>query len=84
MSASNDESSRSRLSDRDFERCMAVAVTYLKNHSSIRNREIRDVAGIGYDQAIHFFNRAIGENQLAREGSGSGTRYVLPTNRNPR
>ncbi len=78
MNAPNDESSRSRLSDRHFEECMAAAIGYLKTNSSIRNRDIREVAGIGYDQAIHFFNRAIAEKRLTREGSGSGTRYVLP------
>ena len=57
---------------------MAAAIGYLKTNSSIRNRDIREVAGIGYDQAIHFFNRAIAEKRLTREGSGSGTRYVLP------
>ena len=79
MNASIDESSRSRLSDRHFEECMALAVSYLKTNSSIRNREIREVASIGYDQASHFFNRAIAEKRLVREGSGSGTHYVLPT-----
>jgi hypothetical protein len=81
MNAANDESSRSRLSDRHFEECMAVAVSYLKTNSSIRNRDIREVASIGYDQAIHFFNRAIIEKRLVREGSGSSTRYVLPFKR---
>ncbi len=84
MSAPKDKSSLSRLSDSDFQKCMTVAITYLKTHSSIRNREIREVAGIGYDQAIHFFNRAISEKRLVREGNGSGTRYLLPAKRNPR
>lgn len=79
MNASRNESSRSRLSDRHFEDCMDVAIGYLKTNSSIRNRDIREVANIGYDQAIHFFNRAIVEKRLVREGSGSGTRYILPT-----
>jgi len=60
---------------------MAVAGSYLKTNSGIRNRDIREVASIGYDQAIHFFNRAIAEKRLVREGSGSGTRYVLPLKR---
>lgn len=58
---------------------MGVALNFLKANSSIRNRDIRDVASISYDQAIHFFNRALAENRLVRKGSGSGTHYVHPT-----
>lgn len=83
MSASKNEPSRSRLSEGDFEKCIAAAVTYLKTNPSIRNKEIREVAGIGYDQAIHFFNRAIAEKRLLRVGSGSGTRYVMPAKGKP-
>lgn len=83
MSAPNYESSRSRLSEDDFERCVAAAVIYLQTNPSIRNREMREVASIGYDQAIHFFNRAIAERRLVRLGNGSGTRYMLPTKRTP-
>ena len=78
MSASDDEGSPTRLSDLQFEECMGTALHYLKTNPFIRNRDIRTVASIGYDQAIHFFNRAIAEKRLTREGSGSGTRYVLP------
>jgi hypothetical protein len=55
---------------------MGVALNFLKANASIRNRDIRNVASIGYDQAIHFFNRAIAEKRLVRKGSGSGTHYV--------
>ena len=78
MSASADEGSPTRISDLQFEECMGIALHYLKTNAFIRNRDIRSVASIGYDQAIHFFNRAIAEKRLTREGSGSGTRYVLP------
>jgi hypothetical protein len=77
MSASPDCNYRTRLSDAQFERCMRIAVDYLESNTRIRNRDIRTVASIGYDQAIHFFNRAIAEKRLVREGSGSGTSYVL-------
>jgi len=43
----------------------------------IRNRDIRELTSIGYDQAISLFNRAVAEKKLRRQGSGSGTRYVL-------
>ena len=78
MNKSAHESSRSRLSGSHYEECLAIARRYLKTHPSIRNRDIRQASGIGYDQAIHFFNRAILENQLVREGSGGSTCYVLP------
>ena len=73
------QNSPTKVSDSQFEKCMGIALRYLKTNSSIRNRDIRASASIGYDQAIHFFNRAIAEKRLIREGSGSGTRYVLPT-----
>jgi hypothetical protein len=78
MSAAADDGSPTRLTDSQFEECMGIALHYLKSNPFIRNRDIRAVASIGYDQAIHFFNRAIAEKRLTREGSGSGTRYVLP------
>ncbi len=57
---------------------MAIALNFLRSNEHIRNRDIRAVASIGYDQAIHFFNRAIAEKRLIREGSGSGTKYTFP------
>lgn len=76
MKASADNNSPTRLSDSQFEECMGIALLYLKSNPSIRNRDICAVASIGYDQPIHFFNRAIAEKRLVREGSGSGTHYV--------
>ena len=56
---------------------MDVALCFLKQNTSIRNRELREVTGIGYDQAINFFNRAVLEKSLVRKGSTSGTHYIL-------
>lgn len=81
MNVSADNTSPTRLSDSQFEECMGIALLYLKSNPSIRNRDIRAVCSIGYDQAIHFFNRAIAEKRLVREGRGSGTYYVLPGKR---
>lgn len=78
MRAAADDGSPTRLSDSQFEECVGIALHYLKSNPFIRNRDIRAIASIGYNQAIHFFNRAIAEKRLFREGSGSGTRYVLP------
>jgi len=60
---------------------MRIAMLYLNSKPSIRNRDIRALAAISYDQAIHFFNRAIAERRLIREGSGGGTRYLLQVKR---
>lgn len=78
MTENFDSNSPTKLSDPQFEQCMHVALRYLTSYPFIRNRDIRAAASIGYDQAIYFFNRAIAEKRLIREGSGSGTRYVLP------
>lgn len=65
-----------RLSEEAYARCLQIAIGYVAEFGSIRNREIREVAGISYDQAIHFFNRAIAEKHLERKGKASGTHYV--------
>jgi predicted HTH transcriptional regulator len=80
MSAKNNAGSPTMLSNSQFEECIKVALRFLHKNQRIRNRDIREVAGIGYDQAIRFFNRAIAENLLIRNGngSGSGTYYTLP------
>jgi hypothetical protein len=68
--------SRTTLSDDDYERCLQIAVEYVAQHQSIRNRQLRAATGLNYDQAITFFNRAMKANRLIREGKGSGTYYV--------
>jgi len=78
MTANHDDSVQTKLTDSQFEKCMGIALHYLKSNPFIRNRDIRAVGLIGYDQAIHFFNRAITEKRLTREGSGGGTQYVIP------
>lgn len=69
--------SRTKLSEETYVRCLNAARVFLKTNASIRNREIREVAGIEYDQAISFFNRTIQEKILLRKGRASGTHYVL-------
>ncbi len=56
--------------------------TYLQTHKSITNREVRQLTGISYDQAISFFNEMLRAGRFERVGVYSGTRYVLPRNRN--
>jgi hypothetical protein len=77
MNNKNRKESPTTLTDQRFAECVAVARGILKTKPSIRNRDLRQFAGVGYDQAIHFFNRAISENLLVRQGSGSGTCYIL-------
>jgi len=72
----NESSSRSTLSNDDYERCLQIAVEYMAQHQSIRNRQLRAITSLSYDQAIAFFNRAIEDNHIIRQGKGSGTYYV--------
>ena len=72
------EGPRTRLSDVKFGECLRIAKAHLRSEASIRNSKIRELSGIGYDQAISFFNRAILEGHLIRQGSGGSTSYVLP------
>lgn len=65
-----------RLSDEEYSRCLGLALSYIKEHGSIRNLQLRGVASIGYDQAIHFFSRAVQEGLLSRHGASSATRYL--------
>ena len=59
---------------------MEIAEAFVREHGSIRNREIREVANINYDQAITFFKRATAANRLVRKGKASATHYVLKAN----
>jgi hypothetical protein len=66
-----------KLTNEQYERCWKVAEEFLSNNKIIRNQQLREIAGIGYDQAITFFKRAVEEKRLVRKGMGSGTNYVL-------
>ena len=65
------------LSETSYQGCLEASIRFLKLHKSIRNRDIRDISGITYDQAIYFFNRAVAERWVVRKGVGGGTRYLL-------
>ena len=73
----NKSPSRRTLSDETYERCLQIAFDYVAQNQSIRNRQLREVAHITYDQAIYFFNRATEDKRLVRKGKNSGTYYVL-------
>ena len=61
---------KTKLSQAGYQRCRLVAERFLKINITIRNQQIRQETGIGYDQAIHFFSRAVADKRLAREGTG--------------
>jgi hypothetical protein len=70
---------KTKLSKAEYQRCLLVAERFLKTNTTIRNQQVRQETGIGYDQAIHFFNGAVADKRLVRQGAGSGTHYTLPS-----
>lgn len=78
MNSKSSNEPRTKLSDNEYLKCMEQTLGFLEIHASIRNKELRGVTGINYDQAIAFFNRSISEGRLLRMGHSSGTHYVLP------
>ena len=72
------KSSRTRLDHVQYEYCLEKVSAFLKNNRSIRNRELREIASVGYDQAIDFFTKALKAKRLVRLGTGSSTAYLLP------
>jgi len=69
---------RTTLDNDTYVRCWKRAKAWLRNAGAIRNRELRELTGINYDQAIKFFSRAAREGVLQRRGRGSGTHYTVP------
>jgi hypothetical protein len=72
---------RTTLDDATYVRCLKSVKAWLKSASAIRNRELRELTGINYDQAIKFFARASKEGILERRGQSSSTHYVLSQER---
>lgn len=66
-----------KLTNEQYESCWKAAEKFLSKNKTIRNQQLREIAGVGYDQAIDFFKRAVTEKRLARKGVGSATNYVL-------
>jgi len=65
------------LTSEQYAHCWQLAEAFLERHGSIRNKQIREISGIGYDQASGFFRRAITEKRLIRRGVSSAIHYVL-------
>jgi hypothetical protein len=68
---------RTTLDNDTYLRCLKGAKAWLKDARAIRNRELRELTGINYDQAIKFFSRAADEGVLERHGQGGGTHYTV-------
>ena len=66
-----------KLSEHEIERVRAAVVRHLKRYDCIKNSELRKLTGIGYDQAIFFFNKMLELRVLTKFGTGAGTRYIL-------
>ena len=70
-------SSRTTLTDVQYDRAVVAATKHLSGGNVLRNRDLRRVTGLNYDQAIAFFKRATMEGRLSRRGRGAATNYVL-------
>jgi hypothetical protein len=69
---------RTYLSDIVYRQTLKAAARHLRTGGRLRNKNLRALAGLNYDQAIKFFNRAVAEGALVRIGRSSGTHYELP------
>jgi len=71
------QAGRTGLTEEGYCATLDAVRVYLKAHRTITNSDLRALTGLNYDQAIKFFGRAAQSAVLLRQGSGSGTHYVL-------
>jgi hypothetical protein len=70
---------RTGLTKEQFDAAWAkVRLHLLRGCERISNAGLRELTGLNYDQAIKFFNTAVGAGMLERRGRASGIHYVLP------
>ena len=69
--------SKNKLDDAEIHTVCKSVSHFLDTEASITNRELRQLTGISYDQAIHFFNGMVDSRRLVRVGKTSGIKYVL-------
>jgi hypothetical protein len=74
----SDKPAITTLSKDEIARVWGVVTEHLKGQPSIGNRKLRNLTGIGYDQAILFFRVMVREGRLERSGKGSATNYTMP------
>ena len=67
----------SRLTEEDLVNVQRIALDYLKTHEFVTNRILRKIAGVEYDQAIHFYNEMLKRKVIKKIGIASATRYIL-------
>lgn len=65
-----------KLSDSNYRVALKAALSLLDAGERLTNTSLRRSTGLGYDQAIAFFNRAISDGNLHRLGRSSATHYV--------
>ena len=65
------------LSEEECKRVEKLTVEYLVNHSTIKNRELRALGKVAYDQATWFFGQMVKRGKLRQVGSRGATKYVL-------
>ncbi len=68
---------KTKLTSEEISRFSGLVFEYINSHRSIRNRELRAISQISYDQAVHFFGEMVRRGVLKRIGTGSGTHYVF-------
>jgi hypothetical protein len=68
---------KTKLSKDEIDRISKFVLSYLMAHTSINNRTLRAITGIGYDQAIHFFGEMLKEGRIQKVGEKAGTKYIL-------
>ena len=66
-----------KLEPDEMDRVQKLVLLFLRENEFIRNKKLRDISGIGYDQAIHFFGNMIAAGLLKKTGTGAATRYSL-------
>jgi predicted HTH transcriptional regulator len=65
------------LTDTEIHSLQKQVFLFLETEPSVTNRKLRNLTGIGYDQAIYFFNSMLKSGKLVRVGKASATKYVL-------
>jgi hypothetical protein len=66
---------KTTLTSEEFSKIELIVLDYLETKEFISNREIRNLTGIGYDQAIFFFASMIENRILIKVGASSATKY---------
>lgn len=72
---------RNAITEEEYARAKSLVLERLSAGgpgATIRNRALRALTDLNYDQAIRFFGRMVQDGHLIRVGRGTNTHYVLP------